>query len=42
MNVGGKRRILVPAKAGYGKKGAAPDIPPNADLEFDVELVNVK
>ena len=26
---------------GYGKKGAPGAIPPNAWLEFDIELVNV-
>ena len=40
MKKGGKRRIVVPSKAGYGKQGAPPDIPPNAELEFDVELVS--
>lgn len=41
MKVGGKRRIMVPAAAGYGKRGAPPDIPRNADLEFDVQLVKL-
>jgi peptidylprolyl isomerase len=42
MKVGGKRRLVVPAELGYGVKGAGKDIPPNADLVFEVELLNIK
>jgi FK506-binding nuclear protein len=41
MRVGDKRRLIIPPEFGYGKKGAPGAIPPNAWLEFDVELVNV-
>jgi len=41
MKVGGKRRLTVPYKMAYGEKGCAPEIPPKADLVFDVELKNV-
>ena len=41
MRVGGKRRIVVPPNAGYGKQGAGADIPPNSTLCFDVTVVSV-
>lgn len=39
MKVGEQRQLHVPAKLGYGSRGAGGLIPPDADLVFDVELV---
>ena len=41
MKVGGKRKLMIPSKLGYGKRGAGADIPADADLEFEVEMLKI-
>ncbi len=42
MKTGEKRKIILPPKLAYGRRGSPPKIGPNAYLVFDVEIVEIK
>ncbi len=42
MSTGAKYRLYIPSELGYGARGAGGDIPPNAALIFDVELISIR
>ncbi len=41
MKAGGKARLVCPPETAYGAEGAPPAVPPNAVLDFEVELLSV-
>lgn len=42
MSVGERATLRIPARLGYGSSGAGRDIPPDADLVFDIELLAIE
>jgi len=42
MKVGSKYTLYIPAELAYGATGQGPDIPPNATLIFDIELLGIE
>ncbi|OHT12589.1 FKBP-type peptidylprolyl isomerase [Tritrichomonas foetus] len=41
MKVGEKSRIIINPAHAYGSQGVPPDIPPNATLVFEIELIRI-
>ena len=41
MKPGGKARLTCPPGIAYGERGAGNVIPPNATLQFEVELLSI-
>lgn len=42
LSLGQRAKLFIPSEMGYGKGGAGGDIPPNADLVFDVEVLKIE
>ncbi|MBP6183193.1 FKBP-type peptidyl-prolyl cis-trans isomerase, partial [Flavobacterium sp.] len=41
LSFGDKATIFIPSKLGYGEAGAGGLIPPNANIIFEIELLEV-
>lgn len=42
MKEGGRRELIAPSELAYGKAGSPPDIGPNEDLLYVIDLIKVK
>jgi hypothetical protein len=41
MCLGEKKELVIPPELGYGERGAGKDIPPNATLRFEIDIVGI-
>eukprot|EP00854_Cymbomonas_tetramitiformis_P014225 gene14225-16825_t len=41
MSLGERSSFRIPAELGYGSKGKGTAIPPDAELDFDIELLGI-
>ncbi len=42
MRTLGRRRLIIPPQLAYGARGAGSDIPPNATILFDIQLLQIR
>lgn len=42
MKVGGRRKLTIPPELAFGKQGKLGKFPPNATLQFDIELLRIE